>query len=248
MSGDVIMENKYKKNINLIGKIGRIVSMILIVLTILASIATLAGTVFVATLPKEDINVTVNGTADISSEGDLFKKFRKVLSLSQEGDKAKLGVAGGADGVNIVLADDDNILEGATLTETEKGYSVDFNSKTVKLSLGKVIYGLVATLIYLICITVTLFMLRSLLMSLEKCDTPFTSDVISKIKNFGFSLIPFVVLRSAVESAWGSMLNTGADINAGLDFTMIIAILVVFMLAMIFSYGAELQKQSDETL
>ena len=97
-------------------------------------------------------------------------------------------------------------------------------------------------------IVVTLFMLRSLFKAFEKCETPFCTEVISKIKNFGYSLIPFIVLKSAVDTAWGSILSTGFEGSVNIDFTMVIAILIVFMLAMIFGYGAELQQQSDETL
>jgi len=243
------MESKTKRNINIIGKIGRIVTMILIVVMILASVGTAIATVFAATLPKEAINVTINGTAEIGTDGNLFKEFKEVLSLSQIEDKAELGLVGGADGTtSLIIAGDDDILDGATLSETEKGYKVDFNAKTISISLGRIIYGLIATLVYLICIVVTLFMLRALMKSIEKCDSPFTEDIIKNMRKFGFSLIPFVVLKGIVSSVWSGLFSTGFDIGINLDFAMILVILVVFMLSMIFSYGAELQRQSDETL
>lgn len=243
------MENKNIKTINGIGKAGRIISMILIVFMILAGIATLAGTIFAASLPKEDINVTVNGTADISSDGSLFTEFKKAVAVAQEDGDIDVDIIGGSDGIALAKIDGDDFpFDNANITETEKGYKVDFDASTFTFSLGKVIYGLIATLVYIICIVVTLFMLRKLFQELEKCETPFTDSVIARMKAFGFSLIPFVVLQGITDAAWGSMFKTGFDFSLNLDFTMIIVILVVFMLTMIFSYGAELQKQSDETL
>ncbi|MBQ7204004.1 MAG: DUF2975 domain-containing protein [Eubacterium sp.] len=242
------MENKSIKTINTVGKIGRIVSMILIVFMILAGVATLAGTIFASTLPKEDINLTVNGTADIESEGSLFKQFKEFIAVEQKDGKTDVDIVGGSNGIGVMSFDDDGLFSNAEIKDTQKGYSIDFNSKTVSFGLGRVIWGLVSTLIYIICIVITLFMIRALMRSIEKCESPFAQDVITNMKKFGFSLIPFVVLRSVVNSAWSSILKTGFDFSMDLDFTMVIAILIVFMLVMIFSYGADLQKQSDETL
>ena len=238
------MENKMKKRINTIGKIGRILSMILIVLVILASIATLVGTVVAAQLPSENINVVADGTVDISSDGDLFTKLKEQLEVAQKDNSAQLKVAG----EDVLIADDDDILENAKLSETDDGYKIDFNSKKVSLGLNRIVYALISTLVYLICVVVTLFMLRKLMKSLEKCDSPFNDLTVKGMKMFGYSLIPFVVLRSIVESAWGSI--TSLDLNVGLniDLTMVFVVLVIFALSMIFTYGAELQRQSDETL
>ena len=65
------------------------------------------------------------------------------------------------------------------------------------------------------------------------------------MKNFGYSLIPLAVLSGTSENTW-NILDVG--VHAGIDLKVVFVILVVFMLVMVFSYGAELQKQSDETL
>ncbi len=241
------MENKSIKTINTVGKVGRILSMILIVFMILAGVATLAGTIFAATLPKDDINITVNGTADITSDGDLFTQFKKAIDIAEKDGEIEANIVGAADGITIAGVDNE-FFKNALIKDTEKGYSVDFNANTVTLSLGRVIYGLVATLLSIICTVVLLFMVRALMKSLEKCETPFCAPVITNMKRFGFSLIPFVVLRGITDSAWGSIFSKSIDFDMNLDLTVVFGILIVFMLAMIFSYGAELQKQSDETL
>ena len=242
------MENKNIKTIYTIGKVGRIISMILIVLMILAGVATLGGTVFAGTLPKEDINVTVNGTADISTDGNLFNDFKKLIKVAQEDGEIEADIIGGSNEFAIASVGEDELLDNATVSETEKGYKVDFNSSKFTVSLGRIIYGLAATLAYVVCIIVTLFMLRYLFKSLEKCETPFCDDVIGRMKNFGFSLIPFVVLKGITDSAWGSIFSKNFNFDFNIDLTVVFGILIIFMLAMIFSYGAELQKQSDETL
>ena len=95
---------------------------------------------------------------------------------------------------------------------------------------------------------VVLFTIRALMKAIEKSDTPFCDNVIKKMNLFGYSLIPLAFLSGTSENAWDSLLTLGANVNPGIDLKVVFGILVVFMLVMIFSYGAALQKESDETL
>lgn len=242
------METNIKKNINLVGKVGKIITTIIIVFTILAGIAATAGTVVVASLPKESVNIAVTGTAEITSKNEVFEKLRKFVELEQKGDGAQLNLANDGDDVDVVLADDDDILTDAQLTETENGFKIDVTDRTMEFSVNRLIYSMIVTLLSIVLTAVTLFMILSLMKSLEKCETPFCTEVITSMKRFGFSLIPFVVLRSITESAWSNLFASSFDFDFNIDLTVVIGILIVFVLTMIFTYGAELQKQSDETL
>ncbi len=245
------MNTEIRKNINTVGKIGRIIASILAVLMIIAAVALTAVTAVVATLPAESVNITLNGSADISSQGELFAKFKKVFSIKQEGDSAKIDLAQSGSDVNFRIADSGDILEDADLSETENGYRLDIADKKISVGMRKILYGLVISVFEIICTAVVLFMLRSLMKSLEKCETPFGADVITRMKKFGYSLIPFFVLRSASKSAWDSVIKAkDGTVGFGLDIdlTVILGILIILMLVMIFSYGAQLQKESDETL
>ena len=78
--------------------------------------------------------------------------------------------------------------------------------------------------------------------ALAKCDSPFEENVLKKMKAFGFSLIPFAVV---------SLIIKGVGLLTAL-FTLIIILFIIQMRFQfypgIFNYGAELQKESDETV
>ena len=115
------MDSKNKKTINTIGKIGRVVSTIMLVLTILAAAAVLACMAGAAILPKETIDITLDGDINITSAGTLFAKLDKLLDIKQEGDGAQVNLAGTGD-VTVSIAGDDDILEDSNLTKIDNGY------------------------------------------------------------------------------------------------------------------------------
>ncbi|MBR4450213.1 MAG: DUF2975 domain-containing protein [Clostridia bacterium] len=241
------MDSKNKKTINTIGKIGRVVSTIMLVLTILAAAAVLACTAGAAFLPKETIDITLDGDINITSAGTLFAKLDKLLDIKQEGDGAQVNLAGTGD-VTVSIAGDDDILEDSNLTKIDNGYKIDINNRKISLNTGRLVYCLAVSLLSCICTVAVLIMVRSLMKSLEVCETPFSDEIIKNMKRFGWSLVPFAFLRGIDKTALSSIASKSVDFSIGIDFTVIAGILVVFMLAVIFTYGAQLQKESDETL
>ncbi len=241
------MNSNTKKNINTVGKIGRIIAGITAVCMIIAGCFTAIAAVYFATLPKENIAVELNGTAEVTSEGGLFAKIRKVLDLKQDGASAELTLAGTGN-VNVAIAGDDDILENADITETENGIKITVNNRKFSVNISRILCAICAVLVNIVCSVIVLFMLKFLMKSLEKCETPFSGDVISKMKRFGYSLIPFAVFNTFSDNSVGAFLSGELDFGFRLDITVILGIIVIIMLVMIFSYGAQLQKESDETL
>lgn len=236
------MEKTMDKKINTIAKVGRILTSILIVLMILATLATAAGIGITAAMPKDALSVEVTGTADITAKGDVLGSICDAIIDSSQGGKGQIMLGDS----NIAVGDVENSLpEGVKARVTDKGIALSVESQQLDLSVGSVLRALVMTLLNAICTIVVLFMIRALMRSLEKCETPFCDDVIKNMKRFGYSLIPFAVFSGTLDGAWQSILSEG---QIGIDLTVVFGILVVFMLVMIFSYGAALQKESDETL
>ena len=66
------------------------------------------------------------------------------------------------------------------------------------------------------------------------CDSPFEAKVLKAMKAFAYSLIPWAILKAGSGSA--------SSLSA------IIFVLVAITFAHIFNYGAQLQKESDETI
>ena len=67
---------------------------------------------------------------------------------------------------------------------------------------------------------------------IESCETPFTSDIIYSMRRFGIAYI----ICSCIAGVSGVM------------FGFVASVLVILLLVNVFAYGAELQKESDETL
>ena len=251
------MESKTKKNINTIGKVGRILSGILAVFMIIAGVFAGAGTVVTASLPKDSLEITVNAEADVKTKGELLTALKDAIVSGNADGTGNIGfggkdsadeIVGEADSSTSVIVAQSDVVKDAQITDTGDGMRIKLDSTQLDFSLGRMTYTMCVTVANIICIIVMLFMLKKLMKSLEICETPFCDDVIRRMKNFGYSLIPFAVLRTVSESAWNSLLSKDFDISLGVDLTVVMVILVVFLLVMIFTYGAELQKQSDETL
>lgn len=240
------METKMDKKINTIGKIGRIFTTIIAVFMILAAVATAVGIGVAASLPKDALRVEVTGTADVTAKGELLGSIADAIIDAAKGGDGKVYLD---DEERIAIGDvKGDVPEGVTAEETEKGFTLSMNKQELNVNVDAVIYALVAALINTICTIVVLFMVRALMKSLEKCETPFCDSVIKNMKRFGYSLIPFAFISGMSENSWHYMFSPGVDVHAGIDLTVVFGILVVFMLVMIFTYGAALQKESDETL
>ncbi|MDE6087635.1 MAG: hypothetical protein K2G25_04550, partial [Oscillospiraceae bacterium] len=65
------------------------------------------------------------------------------------------------------------------------------------------------------------------------CETPFEENVLKTMKNFGFALIPTGLVCLS---------------DGGISLTAIVLIIAIIIFTYIFKYGAELQKESDETV
>ena len=236
------METKMDKKINIIGKVGRIIATIAAVFMILGAVATVAGIGVVSSMPDDALAVEVTGTADVTAKGELLEGISDAIIDSAKGGDGKIMLGDS----NVAVGDvKDSVPDGVTAQKTDKGFTLGVNGKRLDISINAIRVSLIVTLLNTVCLIVVLFMVRALMKAIERSETPFCDDVIRKMKNFGFSLIPLAILSGVSENSW-NILDVG--VHAGVDLKVVFGILIVFMLVMIFSYGAELQKQSDETL
>ncbi|MBQ9518030.1 MAG: DUF2975 domain-containing protein [Eubacterium sp.] len=239
------METKMNKNINIIGKVGRILTTILAVFMILAAIATAVGIGVSATLPKDALSVEVTGTADVTAKGDILESLADAVIDSAKGGKGYIKIGDS----NVVVGDvEDSVPDGVTAQKTDKGLALSVDNKRLNVNVNAIITTLVFVLLNTICTIVVLFMIRALMKSIEICETPFCDSVIKNMKRFGFSMIPLAFFSGTSQNSLESLFTVGVSVHTGIDFKVVFGILIIFMLAMIFSYGAELQRQSDETL
>ena len=231
--------------INTIAKVGRILTTIAAVFMIIAAVAVATGIGITASMPKEALQVEVSGTADVTAKGEVLESITNAIIDSSNGGKGLIKIGDS----NIAIGDvEDSVPEDVTAQKTEKGVTLSVDKMNLDLTVKSVMTALIFTFINSVLTIVVLFFVRALLKSIEGCETPFCDDVIKKMRGFGFSLIPLAFFSGISENAWNSLLTVGANVHFGIDLKVVFGILIVFMLTMIFSYGAELQKQSDETL
>lgn len=87
-------------------------------------------------------------------------------------------------------------------------------------------------------------MLKKICKHLKDCDSFFTDDLIKKMNNFMYSLIPIFIASLFMHYYQTKMPYLSADI----DFGILIDFAIIYIITTIFKYGVKLQKESDETL
>ena len=91
-------------------------------------------------------------------------------------------------------------------------------------------------------------MLKRLFAVLAKCESPFCEELVTKMKAFGFSLLPVALFATIGETLSTAFLSAGRDTGISIQWGVLIAFAVTMCLVTVFKYGVQLQKESDETL
>lgn len=101
------------------------------------------------------------------------------------------------------------------------------------------------------------FFMQRMATGFRHCDSPFEDDVIRRMKKFAWSLLAWSVVKSLqnLPALWWYLYNPREIVHViYIVFTIVvpqlwsIIALSVLFLTKIFRYGADLQKQADETL
>ncbi len=224
--------NSIKRKINIFGKVGKIISSVIIVLLLIAEGAMLIGTVAVAFIPKETVSADVQGKADVKIDADYFGL--------DDGD-----VAVKAGNTNIKIADFDakNVQ-----THIENGVvNLNAESGIMHFNLTDAIKLLVIGMVKVAALIVALYFFKALMKAFMTCDTPFADDVIKKMRAFAIALIPTVAVSSIASGILGGMFTDSFSFG-NTNLISAAFVLVIFILTAIFKYGAQLQKQYDETV
>ena len=126
---------------------------------------------------------------------------------------------------------------------------------------SRFIIGLLSVAVLVFFVAYSLKIARKALKPMAE-QNPFDESVSVNIKKLGFATLTFGIIfpivRIAVETYIMCIYDfkelfingkiVGMEVNFDFDLTFIIIAGVLFMLSYVFKYGAELQKQSDETL
>lgn len=228
------------QKINKMGKVGSIIITIAKIFCIIGFVFILAGTIAVGCIPQDFITFSAGGNGTMKIHMDAINS-----SLTDE-DRAQFNDENFLKGY--LETDDGNFrfdqvsAEGDTITFSASG---DMENQ---VSLHDTVYVLAAVAITVAMTLVSLFFAGFLCKAFKECESPFEENVIKKMRNFAYSLIPWVILNGITDSAIRSVQNGRIDIIFSIDAAMIFIVLIVLALVYIFQYGAILQQESDETL
>lgn len=226
------MENSIKKKINVFGKVGKIIITIIIVFYLVAEGFMLVGSVIAAVLPNDCVSVDVAGTAEIHVDTDYFDINEGQIYLNVGDNKIALG----------------GITDEQLKIYNKSPVVMRFDAKTAALhfDMKTGLYLLILSMAECAAIVVILFFLRALMKQFMICDTPFSDGVIKKMRAFAISLIPTVAVFFITDALAKDVLSILS--SSRVDVMSIGFVVVIFILTAIFKYGAQLQKQYDETV
>ncbi|MBR3271345.1 MAG: DUF2975 domain-containing protein [Clostridia bacterium] len=242
------MELSIKKKVNRIGVAGQVVSIILIVLMAVACFALAVSAVVLAILPNDAVTLGVATDMDITVGNSLIGAVRDQIPDDPTAMDAMMKV----NGVEFV---------DMQMEKTAEGLVVHAVSDRMQFSLHNAVYAILAGLVYCAALLVVFIFLKRLADGFRRCDTPFADDVVKRMTVFAWVLVGGAVVTSVAEAAANAVMQRSLDLSfalnpAGMDtgfelsfsFAPILIALIVLFLTIIFRYGAQLQKEADETL
>ncbi len=229
--------------INKMGRIATIITVIAKIVIIMALIGVFVSTVAAAFIPKDFLSVSTDSRFMVNIDFSSFDKMltdEEVIQGRQEVEKILEEETADGAGYSINAIDINN--DGIYVDVTDTANNIDFN-------LHSLVWVLLFVFFYLAMTLVTLFFIGFLFKAFQNCKSPFEQNVIQKMKNLAFSLIPWAVLSTVRDSVIRSFFTKSIQFNGvGIDLKIVMAVLIILALTYIFQYGAVLQQESDETL
>ena len=219
---NVVVKDKNVKKVNTLGLVSKILLNISLVILIIGIVASIAGGIVFLTIPNDAVAVNGEFTGKVSVSDSLPANMIRLeendIKVGKDGEQMTFTVKESRDEDNSRVYDINFLLDKLT-------------GREFKVITACIMF--ISAISMMILVVIVIFG-RRLAKALEKCDSPFEENVISKMKAFGFSLIPWAVFKLVVGNLGG--------------LVTVIFVLVVLLFISIFNYGAKLQKESDETL
>ena len=225
------MENSIKRKINVFGKVAKIITMIIIVCLLLTEGFMLAGGIIIACVPKDSVTVEGTGTIDVNVNTEYF---------GLEGERFYVNTGSG----HLALGE---ISTGSLDVKNENGnLNVNGDFRQLHFDLNDGMLMLVYGMVYVAAIVVALFFFRALMKQFMVCDSPFSEEVVKKMRAFAIALIPCIAAVQIMKSAISAKIS--GSFSFDIDLISVAFVIIIFILTMIFKYGTELQKEHDETV
>jgi len=229
--------------INRIGKIGQIIELICRIVMIIGLVAMIGLTVIVAVIPEGFLSIGVRGAMEIGVDlGALGVELseEEQNEIADELDASKGELAMSFDGLKVEADSVETSVEDSKIQMTSTSETIQMMERF------KLLATCIVAMLELMLALVTVIFAGRLCKAFRYCETPFGMDVIKKMTQLAYALIPWAVLHPTLKNAAGLMFSN--EVQFTVDIGMIIVVLLVLALTYIFKYGAMLQQESDETL
>ena len=228
--------------INKYGKIGRIITIIMLIIIGIGTVGTLAAAIAFKVLPKDLININIGTQAEVTinpSALDTNIDSATLETMAQAINQSTIQAGLNMGTVQVAL-NEVEIVDNTVIART--------NEALGNVSLNSVGNALFLVVVLLILTFISVFFGLKLCKAFEKCASPFEENVITRMRNFAFSLLPWALFSSVPTNVINNIFGNNVKMSFSLDANVIFAVLVILALTSVFKYGAILQQESDETL
>ena len=245
------MNNNTISKVNRFGKIGNIIITVLLVVTIIACVALTVAAAVISSVPDEAVSVTITKGAEINvSEkyfGSVWNNMVDSFAYTTDNDNFS-NTPPEETQMDASLSFFNNNFSSALISSSDGYKTITASSDPAVYHVKSLTSAIFAGAIFMLSAAAALFMLKKLFKAFAACQSPFCDDVVKRMKNFSFSLIPVAVFASLSETLSSSFLSAGQESDICIQWGIVIAFAVAYCLCTVFKYGVQLQRESDETL
>lgn len=134
----------------------------------------------------------------------------------------------------------------AALSESIMNMILDLPAMT---SDPNVVYAVVVIVsMYAVTVAVMLVYAHRLFSNVSRSHTPFETENVKNLKMISYILLFIAIPLTIAASVLSELLAPGIAAADPGTFTLIVAAVMFYFMAIVFEHGAELQKESDSTL
>lgn len=242
------MKQEAIRKINTMGKAGVIISRILQILMIIGAVGILIAAIFFTVLPKDFLTMNIEGSGTINVNIPQIMGQMTEEQMAQARQQMELENASENASVNGSFTVYNSEMDIVNTEITSDGVSVEVQGNIMHFSSQTLRVAMWMLLVYMIMTIITIIFVKKLCKAFQTCETPFEENVILRMRNVAYCLIPFAVLSTLADSVGNALITGSASVSITINVSMILVILVLLALTYIFKYGAVLQQESDETL
>lgn len=223
------MKNEVILKINQMGKVGEIIATIVKIILMIAFVACIVASGLLMMVPRDAASITTTHDAELN----FNLAYDHIIEMDE---------------MMTDFSFNDISYSVGEVTRDGDMFSASMTSATTTVYLKDGLWVLIAAVIFLGFCIVSAHLVLKLCKTFRTCETPFTEDVAEQLKKVALSLIPVAILAPIVENGVDGFMAGKVNIVVGVDLLTVLLVVVIFMLASIFRYGAALQQESDETL